>query len=169
MVKNIVTAKNAPTKIGIINCSNFDQDLNCCASCCLKAAKECSGTFEQYRDSGGVEIVGLLSCSGCPTMMAHEKIFRRVRSLVRAGAEAIHLSSCMNNICPFKNRYQSIINERFPDVKVEIGTHPELISDESQLPAFAGMIVGCITNQGRDIVEILDTADAINNGEKLSK
>lgn len=152
------------TKVGIINCSNFAHDLNCCASCCLKAAKDCNGFFEKYRDTGGVEVVGLLSCSGCPTMMAHEKIFRRVRSLVRAGAEVIHLSSCMNNICPFKNKYQSIIREHFPAVRVEIGTHAELISDSSQLPMFAGMIVGCITHQNKDIVEILDTADAINVG-----
>lgn len=150
------------TKIGIINCSNFDQDLNCCASCCLKAARERSGFFEKYEESGGAEIVGLLSCSGCPTLMAHEKIVRRVRSLVRAGAEVIHFSSCMNNICPFKNKYKSTIDAHFPQVKVEFGTHAELISDVTQLPSFAGMIVGCITHQGKDIVEILDTADSIN-------
>lgn len=165
MSKNEVLTRNTPMKVGIINCSNYDGDLNCCASCCLKAARECSGVFEQYKETGGVEVVGILSCSGCPTLMAHDKIFRRVRSLVRAGAEAIHFSSCVNNICPFKNKYKSLINEKFPEIRVEFGTHAELISDMSQLPMFAGMIVSCITRQGEDIVNILDTADAVNNGE----
>ncbi len=164
MNKNEASTRNTPTKVGIINCSNFDGDLNCCASCCLKAAKENSGFFEQYRETGGVEVVGILSCSGCPTLMAHDKIFRRVRSLTRAGAEAIHFSSCVNNICPFKNKYKSLINEKFPQIRVEFGTHAELISDMSQLPMFGGMIVGCITRQNDDIVKILDTADAINSG-----
>ncbi|MFW9988272.1 MAG: CGGC domain-containing protein [Candidatus Odinarchaeota archaeon] len=149
-------------KIGIINCSNFVNDLNCCASCCLDAARNCTGFFEKYKQYGGVEIVGLLSCSGCATLMAHEKILRRVRSLIRAGAEIIHFSSCINNICPFKNKYQSIIEKYYPDIKIEIGTHPELINDENQLPMFGGMIIEYITAQNKDIVDILDTADAIN-------
>ncbi len=152
-------------KVGIINCSNFANDLNCCASCCLDAARNCTGFFEKYKEQGGVEVVGLLSCSGCATLMAHDKILRRVRSLIHAGAEVIHLSSCMNNICPFKNKYKSVIENSYPDLNLEIGTHPELIDDESQLPQFAGMIVGCITAQNQDIVEILDTADAINEGK----
>lgn len=57
-------------------------------------------------------------------------IFGRVRSLAVLGLDAIHLSSCMMTLCPFKNKYKKLLQHNFPDIEVVEGTHvepPEII------------------------------------------
>lgn len=111
------------TKIGILNCSNVTQELGCAATDCLRGMYRGEAAFAEHNNQGGAQLVGIVNCAGCPTAVAPEKILRKVRSLEAAGAETIHLSSCLMGVCPFKNKYIDLLKEHFPQLKVVGGTH----------------------------------------------
>ena len=89
-------------KVGIIRCQQTE-DL-CPATTDFKVAAQGQGAFAA---SGPVEIVGLVSCGGCPGKRA----VSRAKVMVERGAEIIVFASCMKNgnpigfPCP---HYQSI-------------------------------------------------------------
>ena len=112
-----------PRKVGVLNCTNTARDISCPAVSCLESVRTGSGPFARYQNQGGAELVGIISCDGCPTLVAPERILGKVHSLVAAGAESIHLSSCMMAACPFKAKYARIIREAYPKVEVVEGTH----------------------------------------------
>jgi len=74
-------------KIGIIRCQQTE-DL-CPGTTDFRVAKEGKGAFEK---SGPVDIVGFVSCGGCPG----EKVLGRAKMLVSRGAEAIVFASCIS-------------------------------------------------------------------------
>ncbi|HEY3422447.1 MAG TPA: CGGC domain-containing protein, partial [Methanocellaceae archaeon] len=111
------------TRIALLTCSNTTQDMGCSSFMCLEGMRSMSGQFARYKDKGGAELAGIISCAGCPTTIAPEKLLGRVRSLTSLGVEAVHLSSCMMSICPFKNKYLDLLRTEFPDVKFVQGTH----------------------------------------------
>ncbi len=111
------------TRVGILNCSNMTQEIGCSAFSCLRSVNTRTGSFECYQD-GGVELVGLVNCAGCPTVLSPEKLLNRVRTLTEVGVDVIHFATCMVGLCPFKAQYQKLIAEHFPQVKVVLGTHP---------------------------------------------
>lgn len=111
------------TRVGILNCSNMTQDIGCSAFGCLRSVNTRTGSFESYKDDG-VELVGLVNCAGCPTMLGPEKLLNRIRTLTEIGVDAIHFSACVVGLCPFKGQYQRLIAEHFPQVRVVLGTHP---------------------------------------------
>ena len=117
--------------IGILTCSNTTQDSGCSSFMCLQGVNENSGEFARYNDQGGSELMGIINCAGCPTAVAPEKLLRRVRSLSFSQLDAIHLSSCMLALCPFKNKYTQLLKKHFPDINIVQGTHdaesPELV------------------------------------------
>ena len=100
-------------RIGIVTCSNTTQDSGCSSFMCLKGVNENTGEFERYKNQGGTELMGIISCAGCPTAIAPEKLLRRVRSLSFLQLDAIHLSSCMMSLCPFKNKYARLLKNHF--------------------------------------------------------
>ena len=110
-------------KVGILTCSNTNEHGKCAASACLQAVHATSDDFSCYKDQGGVQLVGLSRCSGCPTALAPERIQENVAPLVKMGAQAVHLSSCLFAVCPYKNKYKKAIEEAYPEVKVVMGTH----------------------------------------------
>lgn len=110
------------TRIGILNCSNMTQDIGCSAFGCLHGFNTRTDSFASYQD-GGAELVGLINCAGCPTTLGPEKLLNRLRTLTEIGVEAIHFSTCMVGLCPFKGQYQKLIAEHFPQVRVVLGTH----------------------------------------------
>lgn len=112
-------------KIGIMTCSNVTQDVACSSFLCLKALNESNGVFACHKREGGAQLAGIINCSGCPTAVVPEKLLGRVRSLTELGVDAIHLSSCMLALCPFKNKYLQIFRERFPGIEFVEGTHKE--------------------------------------------
>jgi predicted metal-binding protein len=59
-------------RIGIITCSNMTNDLACSSFACLEDSHNVTGTFARYEDKGGAQVVGIISCSGCPTLIAPE-------------------------------------------------------------------------------------------------
>ena len=117
-------------RIGIITCSNMTNDLACSSFGCLEDSHAGKGTFARYADQGGAQVVGVISCSGCPTLIAPEKILRRVRTLAASGVDAIHFAYRMEHLCPFQKKYQSILEAEFPDISFVKGTHTPL--DEKQ-------------------------------------
>ena len=112
-------------RIGILTCSNTTQDAGCSSFMCLKGINENTGEFARYRNQDGIELAGIISCAGCPTAVAPEKLLRRLRSLTFLQLDAIHLSSCMMSLCPFKNKYARLLKKHFPGINIVEGTHVE--------------------------------------------
>ncbi len=118
------------TRIGILTCSNCAQETNCAAVVCLRDMRKREGFFQSYSGDGPLELIGLISCAGCPTLAAPEKILKRVRALAEYRLDALHLSYCMTALCPFLPKYQRIIREAYPDLVVVLGTHKPIDVEE---------------------------------------
>lgn len=110
-------------RIGIITCSNCTQDVNCAAVVCLADMRKRRGFFERYPRDEPLDLVGLISCAGCPTVAAPDKILKRVRSVAEFKLNALHFSFCMTAVCPFLKKYAAIIQEAYPDLELVMGTH----------------------------------------------
>jgi predicted metal-binding protein len=103
-------------KVGIIRCQQTE-DM-CSGSKCFKAAKVAVGAF-QGMDS--VEIVGFVSCGGCPGKRA----VTRAKEMVECGAEVIVQASCISKgtpigfPCPFAEEMREAIGRKVGE-KVEV-------------------------------------------------
>jgi len=110
-------------RIGIITCLNCTQDANCAAVVCLADLRKRRGFFERYPKDEPLDLVGFISCAGCPTLAAPEKILRRVKAIAEFKINALHLSYCMTAVCPFVHKYVEVIKENFPNLEIVLGTH----------------------------------------------
>jgi predicted metal-binding protein len=110
-------------RIGILTCSNCTQDTNCASVGCLGDMRKRRGLFERYSDENELDLIGIINCSGCPTLAAPEKILKRVKALAGYRLDAFHFSYCMTALCPFINIYDEIIRENFPGLEIIHGTH----------------------------------------------
>jgi predicted metal-binding protein len=111
------------TRIGIITCSNCTQESNCASVVCLADMRKRRAFFEQYPKDEPLDLIGIISCAGCPTVAAPEKILRRVRAVAEFRLDALHFSFCMVTLCPFIKPYSQLIKEAFPDINIILGTH----------------------------------------------
>lgn len=131
------------SKIGMLFCNNMKSDIGCSSVLCFNQLNKKEGAFDKYKDEETLELVGTMNCAGCPTSVGAGKILGQVRPLVEiSGADAIHFSSCMVNICPFVNKYKKVIEEEYPNVKIVLGTHysdnEEEMKKENEM--FKGMV-----------------------------
>ena len=110
-------------RIGILTCSNCTQETNCGAVVCLGDMRKRRGFFERYQNDEKLDLIGIINCSGCPTLAAPEKILKRVKALAEYGLDALHLSYCMTALCPFLKKYRAVITEAYPDLEIVFGTH----------------------------------------------
>ena len=110
-------------RIGILNCSNCTQETNCAAVVCLGDMRKRKGFFERYKDEKSLDLIGIINCSGCPTLAAPEKILKRVKSIISYKIDALHFSYCITALCPFAKKYEKIIQESYPELKIVLGTH----------------------------------------------
>ena len=46
------------------------------------------------------------------------------RKLKEYGIEVLHLTSCLVQVCPFKEEFVKTIKKEYPDIEVVEGTHP---------------------------------------------
>ena len=92
--------------------------------------RERQGGFERYSKDEQIDLIGIISCANCPTLAGYEKILQRVRALTEFGVEVIHFSYCIDALCPFKAKYQTIIKENLHDVEILIGTHASKLTHE---------------------------------------
>jgi predicted metal-binding protein len=68
-------------RIGILTCSNCTLETNCGAVVCLGDMRKRRGFFERYQNEEKLDLIGMINCSGCPTLAAPEKILKRVKAL----------------------------------------------------------------------------------------
>ncbi len=110
-------------KAGIIRC--LSTEAMCPATACFKAAKEGKGMFSEV---GPVEVIGHLTCGGCPG----KQILPRVMKMIEKGAEVIALSSCIVGKkpgdkyykCPHLEEIKEMLENQLKDKVVIIyGTH----------------------------------------------
>ncbi len=115
-------------RIGILTCSNATQDLGCSSASCLASINKRSGAFEEYPDDEDVTLAGIINCPGCPTLTGPEKLLQRITALTEFNVDAIHFTYCLTALCPFKEKYRKVLEEKFPDVKIVMGTHPSALT-----------------------------------------
>lgn len=106
------------------------QDLGCSSVSCLRDLRKREGAFERYKGEDSLDLVGIINCSGCPTLIGPEKLLRRIRALTEFRIDAIHFSYCMEALCPFRNKYEQLLKEQFPHIKIIIGTHQAHITHD---------------------------------------
>lgn len=117
-------------RIGILTCSNATQDLGCSSVSCLHDMRKHKGAFEQYDNGESLDLIGIMSCAGCPTLAGPEKLLNRIRALTEFRIDAIHFSYCIDALCPYKSKYKALLETNFPNIKVVIGTHEAHIAHE---------------------------------------
>lgn len=119
------------TRVGILTCSNATGELGCSSVSCLRDLRKREGEFARYRDENKLDLVGIISCPGCPTAVGPVKLLQRIRALTEFHIDAIHFSYCLVALCPFKGKYLAALREHFPGVEVIEGTHaPHMSHDE---------------------------------------
>lgn len=108
-------------KIGIIRCQQTE-DL-CPGTTDFKCAREGTSAFEPFAPC---EIVGFVSCGGCPGKRA----VARAKILVDRGAEAVFLASCISKgkpidiPCPHYETMKAAIEKKLGENVPVIGwTH----------------------------------------------
>ena len=108
-------------KVGIIRCQQTE-DM-CPGNTDFKVAAEGKLAFEEI---GSSEVMGFVSCGGCPGKRA----IARAKLMVDRGAEAIVFASCISKgnpigvSCPhFAPMRDAIINKVGPEVKILDYTH----------------------------------------------
>jgi predicted metal-binding protein len=139
------------TRIAILTCGNVKNDLSCSAAGCFRSFNERDGEFIRYKDDKELQIGGLSSCAGCPTRLAPEKLLNKVKPLVElSGAEKIHFSSCMIHLCPFINKYKTVIGSKYPDVELIMGTDP---TPDALLKNLGGMVKKLLVDDMPDLTE----------------
>ncbi|QQE12161.1 CGGC domain-containing protein [Planctomycetota bacterium] len=109
-------------KVGIIRCQQTEH--LCPGTSDFKAAREGRFNFEQF---GPCEVVGFISCGGCPGKQA----VARSAEMVKRGAEAIFMATCICKgtpigfACPHWEQMRDAIEKKLgPNVPLIIGTHP---------------------------------------------
>ncbi|MBN3033866.1 MAG: CGGC domain-containing protein [Candidatus Saganbacteria bacterium] len=112
---------NAKRKIGIIRCQQTE-DM-CPGNTGLKAAAEGKLAFAEI---GPCEIVGFVTCGGCPGKRA----VTRAKMLVERGTDTIVIASCISKghpvgvPCPhFAQMKESIAKKVGPEIKIIDWTH----------------------------------------------
>ena len=111
-------------KIGILGCDVTTRDMDCVMIGCFGNLRGRQGEFERYTEDDPPELVGIISCGGCPTAFGTERIWQKVKALKEYGIEAVHLTSCLVQVCPHKDDFVETIRKEYPDIKVVEGTHP---------------------------------------------
>ncbi len=111
-------------KIGILGCESTTHGMNCVMVGCLGNLRGREGSFKDYPEEDPLDLVGIIHCGGCPTAVGSEGIWRKVQALVEYGIDALHLTSCLVHLCPFKDAYLETIHREYPELKIVEGTHP---------------------------------------------
>nr|WP_320147197.1 CGGC domain-containing protein [uncultured Anaeromusa sp.] len=108
-------------KVGIIRCQQTE-DM-CPGTTDFTMAKQGQGAFAE---TGAADIVGFLSCGGCPG----KKAVTRAKMMADRGAEAIFLSSCIGKgtpigfSCPnFATMKEAMAIALGPDIRLIDWTH----------------------------------------------
>jgi predicted metal-binding protein len=109
-------------KVGIIRCMQTE-DM-CPGTTDFKVMKEKKFAFEGVE--GEIEIIGFVSCGGCPG----KKAVTRAAEMVKRGADTIVLASCITKrnpigfVCPNAQQMKSAIEKKVGEsIKIIDYTH----------------------------------------------
>lgn len=111
-------------KIGILGCQSTTEHMNCVMIDCLGNLRNREGMFSGYSADEPVDLIGVISCGGCPTAVGTDRIWLKVKALTDYGIDALHLTSCMVYLCPFKDEFLRTIRWEYPELTLVEGTHP---------------------------------------------
>ena len=106
-------------KIGIMIC---DRNRKCTGNKCFKSINERDGAFGEVPREETIEIVGWMTCGGCPG----ERLEFAPADMKKYGAEVIHLATCYlagYPACPYIPDHINYI-ENVVGLPVVVGTHP---------------------------------------------
>ena len=138
-------------RIGILTCSSATQDLGCSSVSCLHDLRKRKGAFERYPNEEKLELIGIINCSGCPTLAGPEKLLGRVRALTEFRIDAIHFTYCMDALCPYKAKYKVLLEENFPGTEIVIGTHEAHVTHKQ----FREDVRGLFCQPKRTMVDVI--------------
>ena len=111
-------------KVGILGCDATTREMDCVMIGCFGNLRGRQGMFEQYTEDDPPELVGIISCGGCPTSLGADRVWQKVKALKEYGIEALHLTSCLVQVCPFTEDFIKAIRKEYPDLQIVQGTHP---------------------------------------------
>ena len=111
-------------KVGILGCDATTREMDCVMIGCFGNLRGRQGMFEQYPEDDPPELVGIISCGGCPTALGADRVWQKVKALKEYGIEALHLTSCLVQVCPFTAEFIKAIRTEYPDLQIVEGTHP---------------------------------------------
>lgn len=120
-------------KVGIIICDRY---RSCAGGKCFRSARNREGAFSRYSKDEPLEVVGFVSCLGCPG----GNVEYAPEEMIKNGAEVIHLATGLVvgfPPCPYTDYFQSYIQETY-GVPVVVGTHPiptHYLEDHEALPS----------------------------------
>jgi predicted metal-binding protein len=106
-------------RIGIMIC---DRERTCIGGKCFMAIRERAGIFGKYPRGEPIEVVGYVTCGGCPG----ERLERAPAMLKSYGAEEIILASCFlagYPPCPYLKDFVQYI-QGYVGIPVTVGSHP---------------------------------------------
>ena len=106
-------------KVGIIICDRYS---DCAGGKCFRSMREREGAFSKYSKEEDLEVVGFVSCGGCPG----GNIEYAPEEMINNGAEAIHLATGFvvgYAPCPHIDYFKDFVEKRF-GIPVVVGTHP---------------------------------------------
>ncbi len=106
-------------KIGIIIC---DRNRTCTGGKCFIAIRERTGAFKKYPKDEPLEVVGFITCGGCPG----ERLEFAPAEMKKYGAEEIVLASGFlagYPPCPYLEDFVQYI-EHYVGLPVVVGSHP---------------------------------------------
>ena len=138
-------------RIGILTCSNATQDLGCSSASCLSDLQKRGGAFEEYPANEELTLVGIINCPGCPTLTGPDKLLQRIKALTEFKVDSIHFTYCLTTLCPFKEKYKKVLEEKFPDIKIVMGTHKSALTPE----AFREKIKRLFNQDRKTMVDII--------------
>ena len=94
-------------KLGILRCMQTED--YCPGTADFRAVREKTGAFAGLEEP--IELIGFVSCGGCPD----KKALLRARELVRRGADTIAFASCIQKgtpigyPCPFARQMKELL------------------------------------------------------------
>jgi len=106
-------------KLGIIIC---DKNRTCTGGKCFMSVEDRSGAFARYPKDESIDIVGWITCGGCPG----ERLEFAPSTMKKYGAEVVHLASGFlagYPPCPYIKDFVQYI-ENYTGLPVVVGTHP---------------------------------------------
>ena len=114
------------TRIGIIRCQELavtPGPHRCAGYNCFPAMTNKTKYMDEYET---IELVGFDTCGGCPGRTRFDRIVERGLKLKELGAEVIHLSTCIVNFCPNKDKFAEVLKEKVGlPIKEKTHTYPK--------------------------------------------